>query len=332
MGLASAAVTAALAFGAQAEPLKLRLHWAQSPGHWAPLTAKVADRLGVQPHYGKSYVVEPVFIAGAGPALQALAAGELEITGLSPQAFALGVIEGKLDLKVIGQQLSNDVPGYAGNSFWVRKDDIKSIAELRGKTLGVNARGSTIDAALRTMMTRHGLEDGADYQVVEVRFPAQLAALKSRRIDLAMLVRPWDVEGAKDPTLAPLFTMADAIGPTETIITVTKGDFIAKHRAALVDFFEDNIRLRRWAAGAGHDEAVKLVAEIAKKSVEEVASSFTKEDGYRDPNAAVNLPRLQKNIDDLVKVKLLARSIDVNAHADPTVAADAARRVGPSSN
>jgi NitT/TauT family transport system substrate-binding protein len=335
LGTVAGALVAAVAIvsgAASAEPLKIRMHWAQSPGHWAPLIAKVGADYGVHKHYGKSYTLEPIFMAGSGPALQALAANELDITGLSPQSIAIAVTEAKLDIKVIGQQFSTDVPGYAGNAFWVRKDDIKKIEDLRGKTVAVNARGSTIDAAARTMLLRHGMEDGKDYQLVELRFPAQLSALQSKRIDLAILARPFDTEGAKDPSLKILFSMADAIGPTETITFLGKADFIAKHRAAVVDLLEDNIRLRRWAGGPGHAQAVKLIGEILKKPVEEVDFAFTKEDSYRDPDAKVNVERLQKNIDDLVKVNLLKASIDVKKAVDMSLVEEAAKRVGPLTN
>jgi NitT/TauT family transport system substrate-binding protein len=328
-----ALVTALLVAGtAHADPLKIRLHWAQTPGHWAPMIAKVGSQFGVQTHYGKSYVLEPIFMRGSGPALQALAADELELAGLSPQAIALATNEAKLHLRVIGQQFSTDVPGWAGSSFWVHKDEIHKVEDLKGKTIGVNARGSTIDAAARTMLLRHGLHDGQDYQIVEVRFPAQLAALQSKRVDLAVLLHPWDKEGAKDPSLKPLFSMGDAIGPTETITFVGKNDFVKAHRAALVDFIEDNIRLRRWAAGPGHEQAVKLVAEILKKPTQALEYAYTHEDNYYDPNAAVNVARMQKNINDLVKVKLLKASIDVKKTVDSSIAAEAAKRVGPLTN
>jgi NitT/TauT family transport system substrate-binding protein len=330
--IALAAALLVTGAAAQAEPLKIRMHWAQSPGHWAPLIAAVGDKYGVQKHYGKSYVVEPIFIAGSGPALQALAADELEVTGLSPQAIANAIRQAKLDLKVIGQQFSTDVPGYQGSSFWVRKGDIKKIEDLKGRTVAVNARGSTIDAAARTMLERHGLHDGDDYQIAEVRFPAQLAALKSERVALAVLLRPWDAEAEKDPTLRPLFSMADAIGPTETITYVAKGAFVKAHRAALVDLIEDNIRLRRWAAGPGHEQAVKLVAEIVKKKPADLEYAFTKGDSYRDPDAKVNVKRLQKNIDDLVKIKLLEGSINVAKAVDASIAEEAAKRAGPLMN
>jgi ABC-type nitrate/sulfonate/bicarbonate transport system substrate-binding protein len=318
---------------AQAEPLKIRMHWATAPGHWAPMIARTGTTPGVHVHYGKSYIIDPIFIAGSGPALQALAANELDITGLSPQSISIGINEAKLPLKVIGQQFSTDVPGYAGSGFWVRKDEIKKVEDLKGKVIGVNARGSTIDAAVRTMLARHNMEDGKDYQVVELRFPAQLPALQSKRVDLAILLRPFDTEAAKDPSLKELFTMGDALGPSETITFVGKADYIAKNRAAVVDMLEDNIRLRRWAASsAGHDQAVKFLAEVVKKPAAEIDYAFTKNDNYYDPNAKVNVERLQKNIDDLVKIKLINQSIDAKAAVDPSLAEEAAKRVGPLTN
>jgi NitT/TauT family transport system substrate-binding protein len=325
--IAAAALTGAFAAtAAVAEPVKIRIHWAQVPGHLAPVIAKVPGH--VQPHYGKSYIVVPSFIAGSGPALQALAAGELELSGLSPQSIALAQLEAKLDLRVIGHQFSTEVPGYASSSFWVIKDEIQKIEDLRGKKIGVNARASTIDAAVRTMLLRHGMEDGKDYQIVEVRFPAQFAALKAKRIDLAILLKPNDEPAKTDPTLKPLFSIGDALGPSETITWVGKADWVAKNRAVLVDFIEDSIRFRKWASDPKtQPEAAKIVAEIAKQPLARYAYVYTKEDNYYDPNAMVNVARMQKNIDDLVKIKLLPASIDVSKVVDLSIAREAAARV-----
>ncbi len=327
VALLGAAVLAVVTLrGADAEPLKIRLHWATTPGHWAPLIPLFPK--SVETHYGKSYVVEPMFIAGSGPAMQALAAGELELAGLSPQAIAIATTEAKIKVTVIGQQFSTDVPGWAGSSFWVRKDSgITKVEDLKGKLVGVNARGSTIDAAARTMLQRHGLKDRQDYQIVELRFPAQLAALKSKRVDLAILLRQWEGAAKKDPTLMPLFSMGDSIGPTETITFVGRADWVKANRAALVDFLEDSIRARRWAAGPGHDEAVKIAAKVTKRPVEQMMYAWTHEDNYYDPKAMVNVERMQKNIDDLVKIDLLKSSIQVKDVVDGSLAAEAAARI-----
>jgi ABC-type nitrate/sulfonate/bicarbonate transport system substrate-binding protein len=324
---AAALVVTAVGQPASAEPVKIRMHWATTPGHWAPLIAAFPN--SVQKNYGKSYVVEPIFIRGSGPAMQALAAGELEVTGLSPEAINIALTEAKLDIVVVGQQFSTNVPGYAGSSFWVRSDSgINKVEDLKGKIVAVNARGATIDAAARTMLLRHGLHDGKDYQIVEVRFPAQLAALKSGRVDLAILLRAWDIQARKDPTVKPLFSMAESIGPNETITWVTTKKFLSEHRDAVVDMIEDSIRARRWAASKeGHDKAVAIAAKITKRPAKTLMYAWTHQDNYYDPNAMVNVKRLQKNIDDLVKIHLLKHPIDISKHVDLSIAEEAAKRV-----
>ncbi len=99
------------------------------------------------------------------------------------------------------------------------------------------------------------------------------------------------------------------------------------NRAALVDFIEDSIRARRWAAGPGHAEAVKIAAKVTKRPVAALEYAWTHGDNYYDPNAAVNVARMQKNIDDLVKINLLKSSIKVSDVVDPSIAEEAAARV-----
>jgi NitT/TauT family transport system substrate-binding protein len=322
------AAFAALAATAVAEPLKIRIQWVDAPGHITPLIP--AAPMDIYRHYGKSYVVETLFLRGSGPALTALAAGEVDLAGLSAQAIALAVTEAKLDVRDIGQQLSGDVPGWGGASFWVRKGEIAKIEDLRGKVLGINARGSTPDANIRVMMTRHGMADGTDYQVAEVRFPAQLAALESKRIDLASLIQPFISLAEKKPNLVQLFRAGDALGPTETLGWVGKAEFVAKNRAALVDFLEDNMRLRRWLYDPKtRDQAVALVAKVTKRAPTDFAEwVYTRKDNYRDPYALVDVTRLQKNVDDLKGLGLIPASIDAAKVVDMSLAKEAAARLG----
>jgi NitT/TauT family transport system substrate-binding protein len=320
----------ALAFvsgAAQAEPVKIRIQWVDAPGHTTPLVPEAPKE--IYRHYGKSYTVETLFLAGSGPALTALAAGEIDLAGLSAQAIALAVTEAKLDIRDIGQQLSGDVDGWGGAGFWVRKGEITKVEQLRGKVLGINARGSTPDANIRVMMSRHGLVDGKDYQVAELRFPAQIAALESRRIDLASLIQPFTSIAEKKPELAQLFTAGEAMGGTETLGWVGKADWIAKNRAALVDFLEDNMLLRRWLYDPKtRPQAVALVAKVTKRSPDDFAEwVYTRKDNYRDPHAMVNVARLQKNIDDLKALGLVPASIEADKVVDMSLAREAAARL-----
>src|SRR5258708_29397967 len=90
-GLAAVASCLLLTCGlAAAEPLKLRVGWAQAPSQLTPLAAELARRRPeLFPGLGRSYTLEPLFFQGSTPQIQALAGGELEIASLDRKSTRL---------------------------------------------------------------------------------------------------------------------------------------------------------------------------------------------------------------------------------------------------
>lgn len=316
---------------AAAEPLKIRMDWAVLPGHFAPLIPTVPKyNANVYRHYNKSYIVEPVRLQGGGASLTALAAGEIDVGSvMSPQTLVLAVSEAKLDIKVIGQALSSEVGGYLQTYFWVRGSEIKKIEDLKGKVVAVIARGSNVDSALHIVMRKAGFEEPRDYQIAEVRFPAMIPALQSKRVDAVPLVPPFNRMAAKNPEFKPLFKIGDAFGPVETLMFMAKADFITRNRAALVDFLEDQIRMRRWTRDPKtRMEAVKQLADTAKQPESEYVDwVYTHEDYYYEPKALVNVERLQTNVNTLKEAGVIAAAIDVKPYVDMSLAQEAAARI-----
>jgi ABC-type nitrate/sulfonate/bicarbonate transport system substrate-binding protein len=325
--LATGAAAAFLAAPAAAEPVKIRIAWAVAPAHITPLIPEAPE--GVYKHYGKSYVVEPIRMNGSGPALQGLAANEIDLGGLSVQALVLGVNRAKIDLQVIAQVMSGGVEGYGSTEYYTRKGESTDLKSFKGKVIAVNALGSTIDAAVQAQFGKVGMSPGKDFQIVEVRFPAMLAALESKRVDLAPLLTPFNLIAEKKGAVAKVFDMTEALGPTETLVWIGKGDWIAKNRAALVDFLEDNMRLRAWAENPKtRPQALAVLSKLTKQPVKNYEEwAFTKVDNYRDPRAMVDVDRLAKNIADLNKLGVLEGSVDVKKHVDMSIAKDAAARL-----
>jgi sulfonate transport system substrate-binding protein len=324
-------IGAALALNpAQAEPLKIRLDWSTIPGQFGPLIPTV-PKYGpnVYRHYGKSYVVEPIRLQGGGATLTALAANQIDIATLNPQALVLGVVEARLAMRVIGLQISTEVPGYLFTHFWVRGSEIKKVEDLKGKVVAVNARGANIDSAAHIVLRKAGLEEPRDYQIAEVRFPAMIAALESKRIDAAPLVPPFDRMAEKNPEFKRLFSVGDAFGPVETLMFMTTEGFVTKNRAALVDFLEDNIRMRRWMTDEKtRPQAIKQVSDTARlPETEYVEWVYTRDDYYYEPKALVNAERLQHNIKTLKEAGVITTEIDPRPHLDMSLAEEAARRI-----
>ena len=329
----AAALFGTLAAGAgsavSAEPLKIRLQYSNLPGQFGPLiTGAPKYKKDLYKHYGKSYVVEPIFMAGSGPALTALAAKEIDIAGLSPQTLGAAVLEAKLDVRVFAQQLTTDMPGWSGNAFWVRKGEIERVEDLKGKIIAVNSRNTSVDAAVQLHLETFGLEAGKDYQFVEVRFPAQLAALESKRVDMTILLVPWSLKAERNDNLKPLFTFGEVMGPTDNAAWAARTSWIAENRAALVDFLEDNMRLRRWMYDPkARPDALKLVAEVTKQPQANFESYvFTRKDNYRDPHAMIVVDRFQKSIDISHKAGLLPAKLDASEYIDTSLAEEAKAR------
>jgi NitT/TauT family transport system substrate-binding protein len=322
------AAAALCATNVDAEPLKIRIGWSTVPSHITPMLPEIPR--SVYKHWGKSYVVEPVFMQGTGTMLPSLAAEEAELVGYSYQTHASAVITGKLDVRAVAGVLGSKAP-FSDEGFWVKTaSNINKVEDLKGKTIAVNSRGSGVDTAQRMMLRRHGLADGKDYTVVEVRFAAMMATLDADKVHAAFLVLPFSLMAEKDARLKKLFSTRQAMGPTETAVWGAKANVIAKHRAAFVDFFEDNIRARTWLYDPkNHDEVVRIVAKLAKQP--EAAFKgwlFTERDTFRAKDAMIDVKLLQSNIDDLVKEGLLPPTIDVAKYTDLSMVEEANKRIG----
>jgi sulfonate transport system substrate-binding protein len=320
------ALGVALAFAAHAEPLKIRLGWIGAPGSWGPA---IAEKQDLAQHVGKSYTLELTRLAGTSPMVTALAAGELDIAPLSFSAFGLAVENGGLDdLRVIADEIEDGKDGYYTTEFLVKKGGpIKTIEDLKGKTLATNAIGGATDMAMRVMLRRAHLEEKKDYTIVETQLGNMKAFLIEGKADL-IAPSPNFVDAELRGLSRPLFTQKDAFGVTQFTAWYTRQEFIAKNRAALVDFLEDYVReIRWWLDPKNHDEAVQIMARITKIPAERIAWAYTTGDWYHDPDGLPNLDALQHNLQLQKELGFLKGDIDVRRHADLSLVREAAARV-----
>ncbi|MDB5564598.1 MAG: transporter substrate-binding protein, partial [Tardiphaga sp.] len=122
------------------------------------------------PDIGKKYNIEWVQFQGTAPMTQALAAGALDCATQSPLALAQGVVGGGLKAYIVAQHVF-EKPG-SFSVYWAVKDDspIKTIADLKGKTLSINTLGSGIYGPMAILLKQAGLDAAKDIKLVEVGF------------------------------------------------------------------------------------------------------------------------------------------------------------------
>jgi sulfonate transport system substrate-binding protein len=297
--------------GHAADPLKIRIGWANTPATISPLLFQKTD---IMRHHGKSYVVEAIRYAGTTPALAALKSGDLEIGSVSFSNVAAAIVQqGLHDLRIIADGNQGGVEGYNSVEFFVRDDSgIKTVADLKGKVVASNAFGGAADFGLRAMLHRHGLQDKRDVTIVEAPYPTLGKKLLDREVALTALAPPFTYDPTVKANTHVLFTVKDAMGPTQQLVTGAMRGFLEKNRPVVIDFMEDFIISLRWFLDPGNrNEAIKILARFTKLPEDQFASwVFTKDDYYHDPNARPNIPALTQNLASLKELGFVPIALD----------------------
>ncbi len=295
---------AASGTAAKADPVNIRIGWSTMPGHLIPVLYSKPEILK---YYGKSYVVEPILFRGSSPQIQAMAAGEIDMAAFSPAVLALAVNNARQDVKVVADIIQDGVDGYHSDTFLVKTDSgINTIADLKGKRVGTNAIGSASDTGMRTGLRKAGLQDKRDYTAIEVAFSNMPAMLREGKIDMGTVLQPFSDQMVATGKFKVLYDVKDAVGPSQLVFLAARADFLAKNKAALMDFFEDHVRAVRWFTDPKNKkEATEIIAKFMKQKPEDLEYLFTKADYYRDPFMFPNVPNIQTMVDASIAVGAL---------------------------
>ena len=330
--LLATGLAGALLLGAQAaraaDPVTIRIAWTVPVFNWPSI---LLEKQNLARHLGKTYKLEPTRFAGTPQMITAMATGELEIGNLAYSSFALAIQNaGMSDLRVIADEFQDGVDGYYSDEFMVRADSpIKTVEDLKGKVIVTNASGSAIDIAMRAMLRKHKIDDNKDVTFVEAPFPTMKAMLLDKKIDLLPGVLPFSVDPELRKSSRDLFLQKEAVGTTQMIIWAARGEFLQKHRAAMLDFLEDALRIVHFYVDPTNQAAVAEIAgRVAKQPAERFAGwLFTHKDYYRDHNLVPNLDALQANMDMQRQLGFLNDKIEVAKYADLSLVKEAAQRL-----
>ncbi len=305
--------------------MKIRIGWVVAP---AQLTPILFEHPALAQHMGKSYTLEPTRFAGSSVALQAWAAGELDVAAMTFNVLGPAIENAGLDdLRIVADEIRDGVPGYDTNRYMVRKDSgIDKVEDLKGKIDATNGHGGGQDIFMRVMLRRHKLEYPGDYTIVEAQFPNMKGLLSDKKVDLIVGVKPFTMDPGLQAIGRDLFTQRDAVGVTDFLFLTARTGYIEKNRAAIVDFLEDDIRATRWYMDpANHDAAIAIISAFIKQPPERLGWVLTKNDFYRDPSLHPDLAAIQANVDLLQEFGFIKGHIDVQKHADLSIVEAAAK-------
>ncbi len=130
-------------------------------------------------------------VFNAGPsAIEALYAGELDLTYIGPNPTITGYVRSR------GEALRVVAGATSGGALLVVREDsgIRTPEDFHGKKIASPQMGNTQDVALRAWLAQHNLklrERGGDVQVIPVSNADQLTLFLRKQIDGAWAPEPW---------------------------------------------------------------------------------------------------------------------------------------------
>ena len=235
-----------------AEPVKIRV--GQGPASEEPLwLMKLKPNL--TPNQGKAYTLEFQVFRGTDMRFKAYEAGGLDLfTGTASanlQAWSSG-----LKFKAVASLSRETEKGFVTQFAVLADSPIKSIRDLKGKVIGNTGAHSSTELWLRLSLIKEGLDPDRDVSIVVVPFPAQGAALRAKKLDLATLVQPFYAGELAKGGFRTLFTSKHSLPYDEELLNLLASEkFAAAQPDALRAFLKDFVGATKYFLA--HTEEMK---------------------------------------------------------------------------
>ncbi len=229
--------------------------------YYLPLT--IAESLGYFKAEGLDLTIAD--FAGGSRALQAMIGGSADVVS--------GAFEHTINMQVKGQRLRAFVlqgraPQIVLGVNPKTMPNFKTVADLKGKKLGVTAPGSSTNVLANFVLAKAGLKPG-DVSIIGVGAGSgAVAAMRTGQIDaisnldpvITLLLRSGDLKIVSDTRVV---SESDKIfgGPMPAGCLYTPQSFIDKNPATTQALANAIVRANKWIQAAGAGDIIKAVPE-----------------------------------------------------------------------
>jgi ABC-type nitrate/sulfonate/bicarbonate transport system substrate-binding protein len=270
---------------------------------------------------GKTYKVEWIQFQGTAPMVQAMVAGAIDCSTQAVLSLAQGAAQANLQAYIVAQHVG-EKPG-SFSVYWAVKEDspIKTIADLKGKSVGTNVFGSGILGPMFLLLKRNGIDPEKDIKLVETGFPASEDAIRSGRVDVGVLNQPFAARAEAKGGLRKLFSISDQLKTVVHIMDVCQKDFVDKKPDLVREYVRDLTTGMRKAI-ANRDETLKVVSEVTKAPIPVLDSYLLKPNDFaREDGAKPNFDAIQAMFNIYAETGMLSQKLDVAKFRHPSIVA-----------
>lgn len=251
----------------------------------APMRVALIPIWDVAPYYAaeqqgyftaENLACTPSIVRGGAAAISGVAGGSYDIVYANGTSIVQAIAAG-IDLRIIleGAPIGS-APPDPGALLKRKGDAIKTGKDLEGKVVGVNALRD-VQWMFVTAWVKATGGDPAKVQIVEIPLPAMVEAIKTKRVDAALVLDPFMTMGMADPAIELadwVFSRIYAGGPIG-FFAISSG-LAASRPSDVRAFMRAYKRGATWVnANTGKEAFVKLIAGftgIAPEMVQQMKS------------------------------------------------------------
>jgi NitT/TauT family transport system substrate-binding protein len=211
--------------------------------------------------------IEFVEMKGGSQASQALVSGEVDVASNALDHVVKSQAQG---VDIVMLALYNRFPSVALVVDSKYKDQIKSVADLKGKKVGVTSRGSGTDGVLHALMSKAGLVE-SDLEILGVGSDTMPEALKSGKVVAAVGLDPYVTELVAS---GKAFVLSDMRTEKDTRATygsdmpfaglTTRGDVLKKNPQLAARLARAIIKANKYLASHTAEEIAAILPAAVK--------------------------------------------------------------------
>jgi NitT/TauT family transport system substrate-binding protein len=264
------------------------------------LTSSAPVFVGLDKGFFREAGIEPelVWFQAAQPVAVALAAGDIEVGATGLTAGLFNIVAGGQKLWVIADK-GREWPGHPLTALVVQKDGpVQSVADLRGKKVGITTLGSTFHYMLGNLVEQAGLALG-DVEPAPLRtLGAMSEALQTRRVDAILIPQPLAGTTVEKGFGRILHWVGDKL-PYQVAALFASHRFV-QDRERAVAFLRGYVRASRYyhdavlagKPGPQYDEVVAITAKYTEATPDVIRVGFP----YQDRDARLDVPDIARQL------------------------------------
>jgi ABC-type nitrate/sulfonate/bicarbonate transport system substrate-binding protein len=212
--------------------------------------------------------VEEIIIVGGTNTARAVISNTIPIGRINPD-YVIDAMEKGAKVKIVSGALEK-IPYDV-----VARPEIKSAADIKGKTIGVDSLSGGTTLMLKEVFEKAYKLSDKDYRLLVVgTSPQRYAALKGGSVQVTFMGPPFNLK-ARSEGFTKLTTFHEHLGPIQFVVQFANEDYLKSNRAEVVKFLKGMAESTRWLYDSKNkEEALAIYLKVLKGTREAAEADY----------------------------------------------------------